>query len=142
MSSPSCLFFSLLLLQAPSALPHPNQPIHAQSAHSIKDNIYQDNAKIPPTILVPNVDRAEILIRIAQLAKLTVLGVTHIDQVSARRRDVGGHVLPTRLSCGREKLDVFIRCTDDLCIGHTSREKTGGEPRERRDVVHECPESR
>lgn len=68
---------SLPLPQARFSLRHP-QPIHTQRIHGINHNIHQNNAEILRPIFVPDVDRAEILICIAQLAKLTLLGIIWI----------------------------------------------------------------
>lgn len=133
--------FFLPLPQAHFSLRYPDQPIYTQSPHGINHNIHQDNPQIPPSILVLDVDRAEILIRIAQLAKFTVLGAVRIDQVPTGRGGVGGHVRAARLARRRKELDIFIGCTLNLRVGYTGRKKAGCEPRERRDVIHECPET-
>ena len=80
------------------------------------------------------------------LADLTVGAIFRrvgVEDVSAHGRDVGSEILAAGLTgLGGVEVEVFIRGADDAGVGDGRGQHPVDDVRERREAIHENPESR
>lgn len=120
---------------------HSREPVQSDGADDIDDDEHPKNPKVSPSVAVLDAELRQEDVGLGSLAELAVGSRSVVDEVTAGKGLVWGHVLSARLAVGRVEDLEFGRGAFDRCVGDGSAENALDKVGEWRDSVHELPET-
>lgn len=140
MPSEDLLLASILSPLDTTSSRHSEQPVETQCTSNIDKDVYPKKSKVPPPIIIVNVEPMQELVCCRKRAVLADISRRAIEKVATSCLDERTHVVAAGHVTRNSHLQNLIVCTLDIGAPDTSRHDTTDDVSRWRDTVHKGPE--